>query len=498
MLVVLSLFAALVLGGLLALAVSPYAGLALAALLLVAGVVAHRAQEGPRRAIGITLLLALLAGGSYGAVVAIDVVEALTTTQGTPEPADPAHLGSAEDKLAGLQDSSAFRLELTEPELQAVVQDGIASNPDLPIRQIQLDLRGPTQDMQFTATFKSGAVQAHGTAAITAVDGGIDVALEPLRFGSVAVPEVASGAVRALLGSVADLNAALAAQRATVQAIEVTDDTLVVIGTRDGGQVLTGGQLLESIRAQAAVGADAVTAPPEVLGPGTVDALQAPGEPVVLALGDSLAANAGVAQPRDGYVSRLHHALSQRDGVAYGLVNLGVAGETSGTLLVSGQLAAAEQVLASRPAAYVTIDIGANDLLGHLQSPDCASDLRSARCQQRVDRTLVAYRANLEAILDRLTAAAGGGRVALLQFYNPFSLGLGESEQEAESSAIVARANTVAAEVARARGVLVADGFTPLQGTTAATTHMLDPEPDIHPNAVGHDVLANALFSALP
>ncbi|HUG84563.1 MAG TPA: hypothetical protein VMM13_08350, partial [Euzebya sp.] len=70
MLVILSLFAALVLGGLLALALSPYAGLALAALLLVAGVVAHRAQEGPRRAIGITLLLALLAGGSYGAVVA--------------------------------------------------------------------------------------------------------------------------------------------------------------------------------------------------------------------------------------------------------------------------------------------------------------------------------------------------------------------------------------------------------------------------------------------
>ncbi|MBW3671287.1 MAG: hypothetical protein KY432_06400, partial [Acidobacteria bacterium] len=54
------------------------------------------------------------------------------------------------------------------------------------------------------------------------------------------------------------------------------------------------------------------------------------------------------------HILYLHRALSERDGVAYGLVNIAVPGETSGTLLVSGQLAAAEQVLASQPAAYVT------------------------------------------------------------------------------------------------------------------------------------------------
>ena len=42
----------------------------------------------------------------------------------------------------------------------------------------------------------------------------------------------------------------------------------------------------------------------------------------------------------------------------------------------------------------------------------------------------------------------------------------------------------------------MADGFTPMAGTTAATTHMLDPEPDVHPNAAGHDVLAAALVDA--
>lgn len=497
MLVVLALLAAVVLGVVVALVVAPAAGIALGVLLLLAGIVAQRADDGPRRAIGITLLLALLAGGSYGAVVVIDVVEAVTTTAGTPEPADPSVLGAAEDKLATLDDAQAFRLELTEPELQAVVQDGIAANPDLPLRRVDLDLRGPTQDMAFTATFKSGGVAANGTATITARDGVVAVDLGPLRFGSVEVPGVARGAVESLLGAVTDLNAALAAQQASVQSIEIGQDTLIVVGTRSGTP-LTGGELLGSIRDQAAAGADAVVAPPEVLGPGTVDGPTAPGDPVVLALGDSLAAGVGVTNPRDGYVSRFHRAVAERDGVPYGLANLGVVGETSGTLLLGGQLAAAEQELAGRPAAYVTLDIGANDLLGHLESPDCGADLTSAACQDRVERTLVAYRANLGAVLDRLGAAAGDAPIVLLQTYNPFSLGLGESEQERESSAIVARLNAVAAEVAAARGVLVADGFTPMRGTTAATTHMLDPVPDIHPNAAGHDVLATALFQALP
>ena len=61
---------------------------------------------------------------------------------------------------------------------------------------------------------------------------------------------------------------------------------------------------------------------------------------------------------------------------------------------------------------------------------------------------------------------------------------------------MVSRLNAVAAEVASARGIAVADGFTPLQGTTAATTQMLDAEPDIHPNAAGYDVLAGALVDA--
>ncbi|CAN5192158.1 hypothetical protein BH23ACT9_BH23ACT9_37820 [soil metagenome] len=497
MLVVLSLIAAVVLGGLAALALSPLVGLFLALLLVTAGVIAQRADEGPRRAIGVTLLLALLVGGSYGAVVAIDIVEAVTTTDGTPEPADPDALASAGNKLAMLEGEGDFRLELTERELEAVIQDGIAANRDLPLRRIDLDLRGETRDMAYLAEFKSGAVRAEGTATITALDGGIDVDLGPLRVASVQVPAAATGAIRSLLGAVTDLNAALMAQRATVESVDVTDDLLIITGTRAGEALLISGDLLGSIQDQATIGADTVSAPPEVLGPGSVDALEAPGDPIVLALGDSLAANVGVARAAEGYVSRFHRAVAQRDGVAYGLRNLGRPGETSGSLVTGGQLQAAEQVLNARTAAYVTLDIGANDLLGHLQSPACSNDLRSAACEQLVAETVASYRTNLEAVLDRLVPAADGAQIVLLTFYNPFSLGLGPTDEEAASSAHIARMNAVAAEIASARGVLVADGFTPLQQTTAATTGMLAPTPDIHPNSAGYDVLATALFRAV-
>jgi hypothetical protein len=36
-----------------------------------------------------------------------------------------------------------------------------------------------------------------------------------------------------------------------------------------------------------------------------------------------------------------------------------------------------------------------------------------------------------------------------------------------------------------------------MRGTTAATTHMLDSVPDIHPRAIGYDILAWAVIEAI-
>ena len=236
--------------------------------------------------------------------------------------------------------------------------------------------------------------------------------------------------------------------------------------------------------------------PPERFDPGLVGSAVSPGSPVYVALGDSLAANVGVTDPRDGYVSRFHAQLQLRDGVAYGLRNFAISGETTGTLIRGGQLDDAVAFMRSAEVAYVTLDIGANNLLGHLGSEPCSSDVEDLDCRQRIQATFDTYAPHLRLILEEIEEAAPDATVLFLTAYNPFSLGLG-TPFEAGTDEILADFNRLAAQVADDRGVLVADGFTPMQRTAAATTHMLDPAPDIHPVGIGFDILTGALVDAL-
>ena len=85
-----------------------------------------------------------------------------------------------------------------------------------------------------------------------------------------------------------------------------------------------------------------------------------------------------------------------------------------------------------------------------------------------------------------------------LETYNPFSLGLADTVTfERRSDEILRRFNDLAARLAAERGLIVADGFTPMAGTAAVTTHVLDSPPDVHPRAIGYDVLATAVLDAL-
>jgi lysophospholipase L1-like esterase len=167
-------------------------------------------------------------------------------------------------------------------------------------------------------------------------------------------------------------------------------------------------------------------------------------------------------------------------------------------MIRGGQLDAAIEYIESVDVAYVTIDIGANDLLGHLGSDDCSDDIDSPDCSKRLEAAFTTYEANLSVILERLAVAAPDAPVVYLTAYNPFSLGLaGGVGFEGRSDAIVAAFNALGTEVAEGLGVIVADGFGPMRGTTAATTHMLDAEPDIHPKSVGYGILAWAIIEAL-
>lgn len=431
------------------------------------------------------------------------IMAAVSQTEGPVAAADESALATADEVIAAAGAETAFRLELTEGELTAVLQRELGEI-DQPLRSIVVDIvDGPTPatgSLEFTGRFKSGGYPASGVVAIDVSGGVVRVEVVSLDLGSVHLPGFARGAVAdyvdRLLDGVEEVNNLLAESKVDVQSIAVGDDRLVVTGLQRGGPVITAQSLLDNLAAEAAEAGAPANPPEEVLGPGVVDDTFAEGAVYYLALGDSLAANAGVASPSEGYVSRVHHQLQEHDGRRYGLLNLGVPGETSGSLIATGQLDEALEFLAGHRAAYVTIDVGANDLLGHLTSADCAESLERPACAERLEGALASYAINIEEILAALAEAAPDAQIVLLQAYNPFSFDAGTAF-EAETSSMVERLNDAAADAAEAHGVLVADGFSPMEGNAAVATLMLASPPDIHPNGLGHDVLAQAVIAAL-
>jgi lysophospholipase L1-like esterase len=446
-------------------------------------------------------LAVIVLGGAWIARQTVSVIDALTTTEGPAEPADPALFEIASQKFDDIEDSAGFRLELMEEELEAFVQDGL-SGEDVPLSKVTIDVidgeDGEQGHLEFVGAFKSGDLEVEGSLTARLEVGAVLIELLDIDLGSLRLPGLAEGAVEDLIESITDLNETLAAQQADVQSIEIGNDRIVITGTQGGGELLTSTTLLSGLREQAATVSAAVQPPPERIGPGTVDGLRADGPTYYVALGDSLAANIGVEAPRDGYVSRFHKAIEERDGASYGLRNFGISGETSGTLIRGGQLEDAVAFLEGHEVTYVTIDIGANDLLGHLGSAECSVDLDDPRCRSRIDTTFRVYGENMERIFDELRDAAPEATIVFMRAYNPFSLGFGASiGLEETSNEILDSFNDLAARIAAEQEVLVADAFTPMQDTAAATTHMLDDPPDIHPVAIGFDVLAAALLDAL-
>lgn len=431
------------------------------------------------------------------------VMAALSTTEGPATAADAGSLLAAQGRIETASAETAFRLELTEGELTAVIQDGL-TRADQPLRWVVVDIvDGPTPQagtLEFAGRFKSGNYRAAGSVGVEVVGGALRLQVLSLEMGSVRLPGIARGAVTdyvdRLLRGIEDINTLLAEAEVDVQSIAIGDDRLVVTGLQRGGPVVTAAALLEDLAARAAAAGPPTEPPVAVLGPGEVDDTFAEGAVFYLALGDSLAANVGVPSARDGYVSRVHHQLQLRDGRRYGLLNLGTSGETSSSMIGGGQLGEAVAFLQANRVAYVTVDIGANDLLGHLTSPDCSESLDRPACRQRLDSALATYQVNIAHILSALADAAPEATIVFLQTYNPFSLGTGIAFEEG-SNLMVDRLNDLAASAAAAEGLRVADGFTPMQGTVVFTTGLLSSPPDIHPNALGHDLLAQAVLAAL-
>ena len=475
-----------------------YAVITAATIAISATIIAFTAPVLLGRVILVLLVLAFagtLLTGAYGAV---QILAALAGNQEGPvDQPNQEVLAAAERKLDQSTDETTFQVMLDESELNAVLLDALAET-DTPFQRITIDILNSVGEeplIAFTGDFKNGRLTVEGELTARLSGGQVEAELLDAEVGMFTMPGFARDAVEDMIGRVADLNRALAEEGADVQRVVIGDDTITVTGVSTGEGPVDADAMLAAF---ADLG-DLVGRPVDATRyEGGIDADRSDGTPLYLALGDSLAAAVGVDGYAEGYVSQVHRELSIRDGVLYGMRNFGVTGETTGTMLRGGQLDNAIAMGRDADVAYVTIGIGANDLLGHLGSEHCTADTAAPACAVRIDASLDAFANNIEDILSTLSDEFTDATIVLLQTYNPFSLGFeNEVAFEAQSNEILGQLNGIAAEAAERHGVLVADGFTPMRGTTTATTRMTDTPPDIHPNELGYDILTEAIMSAL-
>lgn len=475
-----------------------YAIVTAATIVVTSAVIAFTASPLLGRIILGVLVVTLAGSLTVGALGTIQILAALAGDQSGPvDPADPDQLASAELKIDQSVEDNTFRVELSESELNAVLQDALAET-DTPFQLITIDILNASPEpalIGFHGDFKNGRLSVDGELTAEILGGRLEVELVDAEVGMFTMPGVARDAVEDMIGRVADLNRAFAEEGADLQDVVIGDDQIVVTGIATGEGSIDAGVLLASFSNLGGITIATVDAPPYAPG---VDGTAVDGEEYYVALGDSLAAAVGADSLADGYVSQVHRELSLIDGIPYGLRNFGSTGETSGTMLLGEQLTTAAGFGKEHDVRYVTIDVGANDLLGHLASSDCSEDIAAPECRSRIDATLIAYEQNLTLILEEVEDAFPDADVVFLLAYNPFSLGFEEQvEFEARSNLALEALNEIAVTVARDFDVLIADGFTPMRGTTTATTHMTDTPPDIHPNAVGYDILTAAVLDAL-
>ncbi len=237
---------------------------------------------------------------------------------------------------------------------------------------------------------------------------------------------------------------------------------------------------------------------------------------VYLALGDSVAFGIGTSNIATGGYVRLFSEYLEDEEDIEALVNLSVPAETSGSMISSGQLAAAVATItdSDNDVEVVTLGIGGNDLLGLLGTPPCGVDPAGAACQVTVAGALGSFAGNYTLIVGTLAAALEDDvdeTLYVMTYYNPFSgtgspfelpteaalLGLDGSIDCAAAASNPANAglNDLIACIGSAVGATVVDVQPAFDGDGLGLTHI--GVGDIHPNDTGHAVIAEALVAAV-
>jgi len=247
---------------------------------------------------------------------------------------------------------------------------------------------------------------------------------------------------------------------------------------------------------------------------------------IYLSLGDSLAAGyLSPAEPysNQGYPDQLL-ALKKAAGANLVLKKLGCPGETTTEMIVGGghcsyargsQLKQAAAFLKryGKRVSFVTVDIGANDLLPcNPTNTGCTA------------AGLITVQTNFPRIVRALRKAAGPDvklRIVSMTYYAPgLALWLdgpaGRAQAAAYVNSFISPLNAIMRSIYRGLGVKTADvagafsvtdftttaelprvGTVPINVATLCTLTSMCARQDIHPNTLGYGVIARAFAAAL-
>ena len=230
----------------------------------------------------------------------------------------------------------------------------------------------------------------------------------------------------------------------------------------------------------------------------------------LVVFGDSISTGYGLSgtlYTRASYANLTASALGVSEGQGY--VNYAVDGYTSADILAAAKahtedVADADLimmtcggndvlskmlVIAMQAAGVTSLDLAqAAAALAAMDVGQVSARLYSDTNNAVIETALEGYRANLTELVEFLTATNPDARILFLTQYNPLSGVSNFAVLDAYTEDVIGRLNAVMTEVVSAGGCEFVDTYSVMVGQGALLSNIL--LADIHPNALGHAMMA--------